>query len=407
MKTIVIIESSDIGADYSAQAVIRLGFHPLFVCDMKNYQADTKKQILKYDFIDTPTSDAQVLTDVLKVKDGLSYQGVITFLDSRLEVAINLAQRLQCPGIDESIHLLKNKGAVAQLIPEYSPRTQTIRFSDLTEETLLNLLKSMSKGLIIKPAKTAGAIGLCIIKNREDIPTALSNLSNVIIPEFLDPTAWIAQEIIEGELVSVEGYAHNGEVTILGHCGRRKIGSTESIMLFPYGEKIHASAQKTCKEAVHILITRSGFKNGYFHTEFIIDGPKAFMIDSNVGRLGGGSIGQQLALAFEVNPIDVYTHVIELSLFGLNKPFTATLIPKKSTLGYMYGVETDTFLKQLTLPVLKSMHTQILDEEQIIPAMGFNNWAWLGIIAGETQDVIRDFSQISIETGEGVKRVVC
>ncbi|NJL25240.1 MAG: hypothetical protein HC902_08710 [Calothrix sp. SM1_5_4] len=152
-----------------------------------------------------------------------------------------------------------------------------------------------------------------------------------------------------------------------------------------------------CRKGLEYLISRTGFQRGYFHVEFIVHSRGAAIIDANVGRLGGGSVGEQIADSFDLDPIDVYQHTIQCSIF----PNALNVAPYRServaTLGVLYGVQTRGVFEELMLPAnMNARHTQILDTGQLVPEMGLNNWAWIGILSGRTPNVEEAIRRVRI-----------
>jgi hypothetical protein len=379
-----------------------MGLRPLFLCDLRNYQADTRKQILRYPHIDVATRSAgELLAQLESLLPREQIAGVMTFLDSRLAVAVELAERLGCSGMDPAVLDTRSKGWVAWALPEHSPRTLAFQRSRLDAAVLERFLSSCPHGAILKPQNAAGAIGMVRVERSPDLAHALDQVRQTEIPDFLAPDEWIIQELATGELASVEGYVCEGQVRFLGLTGRRKVGATESVMFFPYQSAVSALAFARARQAVEALVARSGFRRGYFHCEFIIDGDDARLIDANVGRLGGGSLGEQLAVAMGLAPVELYRHAIEVTLFGRDSFETRDLDAMRSTLGVMYGLERSEILDAVEIhEPLRSFHTQVLDGGGMVPAMGVNNWSWVGILAGRTDDVEADLAKIRIRVGE-------
>ena len=129
-KTLLILETSDIGCKYTAEAARKLGFSPVFLADLRNYQADTLEQLRRETVLDVPTTDAQHLYKHLQHRGMTGIAAVVTFLDSRLRVATELARLLNVSGHDPVCEKLKDKIWVQGLVPEYSPRT--LRLSSQT-----------------------------------------------------------------------------------------------------------------------------------------------------------------------------------------------------------------------------------------------------------------------------------
>ncbi|MGZ3772558.1 MAG: ATP-grasp domain-containing protein [Pseudobdellovibrionaceae bacterium] len=227
MKKIIVIETSDIGAKYTVKAAEHLGYETLFLANLGNYQADTKKELLESQYIDCDTTSADSLYQTLKQNNIQDIAGVITFLDSRLVVASELAKKLGVNGINESVIGLKDKGHVQNLIPQFSPPTITFKLTQFPYEEIKQLFQKFEK-IIIKPTLTAGALGVEIIESPNELNGIANKLANSNLPDFLNNNTWVAQAYLDGPLYSIEGYVKNGELNILGISDRFKVGKTES-----------------------------------------------------------------------------------------------------------------------------------------------------------------------------------
>lgn len=237
MKKIIVIETSDIGALYTARAAQLLGYEALFLTNLNNYQSDTRNQLLECQYIDCDTTSAESLLQTLKNHKVDEIAGVITFLDSRLTIATELAQKLEVKGLDRSILELKDKAYVQKLIPHFSPPTVIFSLNEFPYTEIEQLMARFKK-IIIKPTLTAGALGVHILDCVEDLKEIKTRLSFANLPEFLNNGTWVAQAYLDGPLYSIEGYVRNGSVNILGISDRLKIGKTESQISFPVDYKL-------------------------------------------------------------------------------------------------------------------------------------------------------------------------
>ncbi|WP_375765110.1 hypothetical protein NR798_25680 [Archangium gephyra] len=406
MSVLLIVETSDVGARFTAEAARALGFEPLFLCDLGSYQADTRRELEAYPVLDGATGDAATLARRVRAhlgERGSVVGGVITLLDSRLCVARELAERLGCPGLDPAVDDLKDKARVAALIPEFSPRSISFERGNIPWARIEAVWRESARGIVLKPRATAGAIGFTAIPPGEELRPAVERaLASAEIPGFLSPDAWLCQELLSGELCSLEGYVLGGRVHPITVSGRRKVGSTESQLLLPYEEHISSHAVGVMQEAVACLVHRAGLRYGYFHCEFLVDGDVARLIDANMGRLGGGSMGPQLALSLGLDPVTLYSHVLRVSL-GLAEPADhLPSRPARATWGLLYGMKEGGFLKSVHVPEGSGCHhLQILETNQAIPRMGQNNWSWVGMLWGITGDVAAGLRDFWLETPTG------
>ena len=419
MRSIIIIETSDVGAAYTAKAVQALGCLPIFICSLRNYQADTLEQITNYIWLESDTTSAKTIfatiqqhrnaTNILG-KSLRNVAGVISFLESRLSVAIQLAAVLGVSGIDPAVLVLADKGKVANLIPEYSPEFILFKRDVLPLAQLQNWLQKAQE-IIIKPTYSTGALGLFKLDATEGSLTE-DLLHNKMIIYSQDQWSilsgeWLAEPLIPGDLVSLEGYVCAGQVHFLGFSSRHKIKNTESLCEFPWDEQLDFSLCEQAKEAVQALIGRSHFNYGYFHVEFIFTQDRCALIDANMGRIGGGGIAQQIALAHHLSPEQVYAHVIATTLFRGQGIMENLYRERASTsvAAICYGIDQDAILDSVSLPLNHTfLHTLILGPGAAVPAMGKNNWSWVGIAVGSSATLPLEVQKISMLTDQGAKK---
>lgn len=402
MKKILLIESSDIGAAYTAQAVESLGFEPVFLVDLKNYAADPLAQILRYKHFDCDTSSSRSVLGRIDQLRLDNIAGVISTADTRLKVALEVAMALRVPGLDPAVSNLKDKNWVAELIPEFSPASVSFSGRDIPHSKIAALFE-LSPQVIVKPISGAGGFATIYLRGREEAESLARRIAEHRVPSFMGEERWIAQPVVKGELVSVEGFALGGRIHVLGFSNRKKIGSTETAARFPVDSRLGPAAREQAVKACELLVRRSGFENGYFHIEFMVTAQDAFMIDANVGRVGGGAIAEQLALAHGLSPVQVFRHILEVTLFPdseLGHPYTSQ--PPKETYAVFYGVSENAQLNHVRLPEsFRGFHTQILGNGSAVSALGANDWSWVGILSGLASEVEEKINEIRVVTEKG------
>lgn len=390
MKYIAIIETSDVGARYTGQACRRLGYEPLFLFQENNYQADTLKQLKEFSHIITSTCDANHLCQVLK-KSFYEVAMITTFLDSRLSVAAELAHNMNIPGLPIELIALKDKQQVFLKAPHLFPASKEFHRQKVNVEELKSFLSEQGK-IILKPRLTAGGLGVQIVSSENELVESLKAVSDFQTAPQLQADQWMAQTFKTGQLISIEGYSLQGQVHFWGSTGRRKVGNTESIAYFPHELQNDTSSEYPIylqmQRQVVELLQAVNIQTTFFHIEFMVTAQgESFIIDPNIGRIGGGGLLEALALSHQVSPIDVCEFILRLSLLGEVVPTSALartydfadLIPAWTI---MYGSHTSGQLNQVVIPEEFSFyHTQILNNGTQIPAMGNDNWAWVGILS--------------------------
>ncbi|MBC7690730.1 MAG: ATP-grasp domain-containing protein [Methylotenera sp.] len=403
MGKIVLLESSDIGARYSAEAIKGLGHEPVFLCELEKYQGDPLAQIQEYRHLNCPTTDTQA---VLKAILGLGLSdliGLTSLVDSRLSTASEAAALLGIAGLDPAVITLKDKGKVASLTPEFSPPSVVFQQSTIPLTEIEALLTFFPK-IMIKPTRGAGGLGAFTVEDAAQLKSLAALIGEKQVPPHMSAGGWIAEAFISGELASLEGYVLQGAIRSLGFTSRRKVGTTESAATFPVDRKLTEYQRARALSAVEVLMSRSGYLNGYFHIEFIFTSDSCFLIDANVGRLGGGPLGELLALSYGVDPIAIFKHAIEVSLFGIQSrnPYDENLL-RAETHAILYGLKAGGELLDVDFPAeARCYHTQILSRGAKVTPMGTDDWSWIGIVSGLNADTVSAVEKLRIHTPEGV-----
>jgi hypothetical protein len=402
-KTVVFVESSCVGAGYIAAAAIELGYSPLFLTSPSFSQGDTRACVARHRFVECDTSNVEAMAAALTRQAGIGEVEFITsFSDTCLGVASRLARQLSVRGLGEVVETLKDKGAVYEWVPEYSPPSVVFSARAIPEEPIRELLRTHGP-VMVKGRKSSGGLGAFVLRSPSEVGNLGQLIASTAIPGHLAPDLWLAQAFVEGTLVSLEGYVSGGRPVFLGFSGRKKVGMSESIIMFPWDEELPGAAMDHAKEAATALVKRSGFDNGYFHIEFMLKDGKAFIIDANMGRIGGGGLGQQLAIAYGTTPEAVHRHALQLGLTGkLPEGAAPYQGAPRATSSVMYGIPVQATVLDVKLPEpFDGFHTRILDYHQVVPLMGQDNYAWIGITSGVRGQIELETSKIEIQTDKG------
>jgi hypothetical protein len=401
-EKIVLVESSCVGADYMGRAVANAGYEPIYLGSRSGSQGDTRAQMRRYRYLECDTSSAPAMASAL---DAAKLDGVVaalSFCDTYIMNAIGLARALGVRSQAPVLERLKDKWEVLRLIPEYSPATIAFEAAAPPLEQIRTLLAEHG-GVIVKGRRSSGGLGATFSATPSELDASMSTVTRTVIPAHLAPNLWLAQAVVQGELVSLEGFVSHGVPTFLGFSGRRKVGMSEAMILFPWDDQIAPPARERAKQAVTALIQRSELASGYFHVEFIVSGESALVIDANMGRIGGGGLGQQIALAYGISPVEVHAHLLALALGEpIATPPAFSSAQRTSTASVMYGIPVEARLRAIRAPAgIQSMHTVIVDRGELIPPMGTDNYAWVGIASGIAEQVESDVRRLRIETDRG------
>lgn len=397
MEKIIFVGSSWIFAKYIGLASHLLGYEPVFLGDMNFYSKDVRETIQQYEHYNVNINSVDDMLNLIHKKNIKNIVGITTSADSKLKNAIQLAERLNVKGPDRTILALTDKNEVAKIIPEYSPEAIVFSQNKIPYDDIQAIFKRNGP-LVLKPTQGSGATGVIHIITQEDVKNIPQHLAKFNLE------TWILQKAIEGELYSVEGYCLNGKIKILGFTLRDRIKTTEMTNHFPAENIINHKIQTASLTALQSLVKRSGYKNGYFHCEFLSDGKRVYLIDANFGRMGGGAIIEQIAVAFNERPEKLAAHIISVGLFNqeLNNRKIYESFPRE-TLSINFGLEDAAqFIKVIKPKNTENYYTTVANENAHIESIGTDDYAWVGILAGEKDKVLAEIKNFKIQTDKAI-----
>lgn len=402
---VVIIGTNAATAKYLPAGLRNQGYEPVFLLQKdKKYEGESQKALAACECHLVDLNDADSVMDLLRRNPNL--QGgrvsITTPLDEKFFLAEKAVQTFGMNGPDPAAAKLSGKEEVYRLIPEFCPKAVTFKRAEWGSVDLTGI--GNGSGWILKPSRSAGAIGMASIPPEANLEEAVRlEMSRTGLVD-ADSQTWILQEKLSGRLISLEGFVEGGETRFLGFSLRARIQFSEVANIFPAEERLPPPIREHCRRAVGALVKRSGFRNGYFHCEFLMTDKAAYLIDANMGRLIGGAAVEQVALAHGIQPEDVAGHVALLALFPetVRSPYRKGSSELQQTLAINYCLPRPSVLREIQLPVgSPCRHTQLLGNGAKVPAVGTSAMARVGALTGLTADVIRDIEHIVIHTDDG------
>ncbi|HFJ2964140.1 TPA: ATP-grasp domain-containing protein [Klebsiella pneumoniae] len=404
MQYILIVGINKISVKYICHAIRDAGYDLILSIDKSDLCDDALRAISDVECI-PPFSDQNALSDYLGAHSDVCQKihSITTFFDELFPMVKTIAEAFNFNGPPPLFAELASKHAVAKLIPEHVPTEAQISFSE--EKFVLPWLDSYeSNTIILKPAIGSGALAtstLLLEPNRD--PTHI--IKSAILAsgaQCYETQPWIIQAYCSGMLVSMEGFVQRGKTVFLGLSRRERVRFTEVANYFPDDCSIHSVVQAKIQSAIHELVYRSGFDNGFFHCEFIATDTTAYLIDANMGRLGGATIVEQIALAYGFSPSSVLQHAALLPL-GLAEsvPTYDSATQIRNTLSYWYGLEEESIIRGWDIPAISSIHTPIASPGSQIQPVGISDYSWVGMLTGYDDIVQHEINLIRIKTDHG------
>jgi len=127
----------------------------------------------------------------------------------------------------------------------------------------------------------------------------------------VDAHHMIAEEVLQGVQVNVDGFVHGGKVTILGFIDEVMYPGTQAFMRFEYPSRLPREVLARMSALTHRLITGMGFDFGFFNVEFTYDPTTG---DIRIIEINPRLASQLANLYRRVDGYDPYELLISMSL---------------------------------------------------------------------------------------------
>lgn len=407
-KKMILLGLNTVASKYVVPALRQRGIEPLLLFDEPpgGTVAQLIGETVETHMVDMSSDKALIAWIGKLVAKDKQIRYISSSFDEDFEVTLEIAEQFSLVGPHQSFANVSNKAGVARLVPEDCPPSLRVEPGAEPDANLLAKVIGLD-GCIVKPCKgSAGRLTRCFprLDNVDPTLAVFQHLQSTPMPEW--GGGWLIQSLVEGLLFSIEGFRQNRHTQFLGASLRSRVGLTEATNTFPADQRLGEQVCNSARAVVNRLIDATGFENGYFHCEFILRDGKPFLIDANMGRVGGGTIIEQLAVANNCNVQDIVGHVLLLPVIpDVRPPNYLKVEDQKECTAAWFGVEQDcTFLKIRHGELEGCMLTEVAREGAYIPAMGWSDESWIGMISGPAQRALSIASQnIQILTTDGPK----
>lgn len=324
-------------------------------------------------------------------------RAITTLFDEQLPLVETIARANGWAYPGPAAVRLSDKATASAFAGDFSPPSEA--FSPLEPEQLAPWLAESGSRWVIKPGCCSGGHAVAHIDGG---PGAMDQVRAHLARHYpLATNSWILQPRLEGQLISFEGYMRQGQLYRAGVSRRSRIGLTETANRFPYTGGLESTQLDDGWGALERLFQKAGLHNGWFHCECIAGPAGLRLIDANPARIGGATVLEQVALAWGYSAAELLAHVLLLPLGEKVPDLEAMFDRPRSTLGVWYGLWAAARLKGVTAPASRARHTQFAAEETAVPAMGTSDYAWVGLVSGEEEEVRQCLGELRIETDQG------
>jgi biotin carboxylase len=314
------------------------------------------------DLISKTTPDGELAADplaeidrILATIDGMKVAAVISTDDyPGSALAAGVAKRLGLPGPEPEIalicqHKYLSRMAQAKLVPDAVPPVALI---DVAQGAPVP--GDLSFPLFVKPVKSFFSIGAEKIASAAELAALVprwAELDQFFLPldRMLERYAGtsigtkrlIAEGLLEGVQVTVEGYAYGGLVRIMGVVDSIMFPGTIAFSRFEYPSALPEGVQARMAELATTLMRGLGFDDGLFNIEM--------MYDADADRIAIIEINPRMASQFA----DLYEKVDGTNsyevLLAIGQGRAPAFTPRKGRYGFAASCVLRTFEDHLVV----------------------------------------------------------
>lgn len=243
-------------------------------------------------------------------------------------IAAVLAEKLGLPGNDPRAvitaqHKFYARTQYARIAPEATPRFAAFPYGIRRRDEL-----PFELPCFVKPVKATFSVLARRIDRFEDLRRHLSFwpfekfIIKRLVKPFNDLLSWytdcrvdthhmIAEELLTGVQLNLDGYVHEGSVNTLGIVDANMYPGTQAFASFEYPSRVPAEVRARMTALTERIIRGIGYRHGFFNAEFVWN-PETGRIDLIEIN---PRMASQLAYLYEgVDGINIYRMNLELAL---------------------------------------------------------------------------------------------
>ena len=240
--------------------------------------------------------------------------GIVSIGSDLAVIAVNtIAQELGLIGNSiESTKLSTNKYLMRSCFS--AAGIECPKFAKYSAEWSEDYIKGMSYPLIVKPVDRSGSRGVNLVKNQNDLKSAIKEAEKASLSGEV-----IIEEFIDGRELSIESISWQGKHYILQYTDKVTSGAPHFIEMSHHQPAFITEKEK---EQINTLVLKGldalKIKYGASHTEIKINSKEEMRIIEIGARMGGECIGSDLVQLS--TGYDFVRGVIEIATGKFNKP---------------------------------------------------------------------------------------
>lgn len=243
--------------------------------------------------IDTSDIDLSIRT-AIELNEIYNFVGVVSWSEKDTILRAKIAMALGLPGMDPNDALAcRNKvgmrtrlEAVGHVNPKFSAVYDRV--------TLLRASKYVGFPSVLKPAAGSASRGIFIVNNKEELEQSFSKLQNIISKEYDSVFSgfegqMILEEMLDGPEISVEGFVHNQEISIVGITDKWVSSQYKIEVCHVHPSKINGTKKEEIYDYSRKIVAALGIDNAPFHLEAKLTS-KGFKVVECAARPAGDCI---------------------------------------------------------------------------------------------------------------------
>lgn len=242
------------------------------------------------DYFDNPLAESEATLDIIAAIEDLinryreaALSGVTSAVGyPGMSVAALAARRLNLPGPNINHVLLCEHKYYSRLAQQAFVPSATPSFQLLNPNGTSQAIESREFPLFVKPVKACFSINANRVETSEELQQTLRSCAllerfikplNDLLSAFTDyqlcASHLLAESLLEGVQVSLEGYVFQGKVHVIGIVDAVMYPGTISFQRFVYPSRLSADVQHRMARIAEDFISGIGYDNALFNVELM------------------------------------------------------------------------------------------------------------------------------------------
>jgi biotin carboxylase len=284
----------------------------------------------------------------LREWEGVPADGVVATKDRSALLAALLAQRRGLPGPTPAALLACQHKPTAREIQQRTAPEATPRYALLDAHNPPFEYPFFAKPVIGRLSQGAARVDseadLRTLQENEQYTRRYAEIAALAGADIASMRGFLAEELLTGDEVTLEGYVHGGRVTTVGVTDSVKYAGTGSFERFEYPSKLSEERQAELSVIAERVLPGFGFDCGFFNVEYFVPptGPPG-LVEVN------GRIASQFApLVQELHGRSTYDALFQLACG--EDPRWKTGLPDGVGISYCIRVFEDAFVEAVPEP---------------------------------------------------------